>query len=89
MVAGGGGKISGRRFGGGGKNVARDYWGGARFECERFSEFDRPPAINNDHSLSMMWNMKRGMDKRLPLREPYLYVLSGTEALICFILHYN
>ena len=25
---------------------------GARFECERFSEFHRPPAVNNDHSLN-------------------------------------
>ncbi len=47
----GGGKISVHRFGGGGKNVARDYRGGARFECERFSEFHRRPAVNNDHSL--------------------------------------
>ncbi len=23
----------------------------SRFECERFSEFHRPPAVNNDHSL--------------------------------------
>ncbi len=35
----------------GGKNVVRDYRGGACFECERFSEFHRPPAVNNDHSL--------------------------------------
>ncbi len=39
----------------GGKNVVRDYWGGARFECERFSDFHRPPpAVNNDHSLMLM-----------------------------------
>ena len=38
MVAEGGGKISVHRFGGGQKRSAR-LLRGARFECERFSEF--------------------------------------------------
>ena len=43
----------------GGKNVVRDYQWGARFECERFSEFHRtPPAVNNDHSLKVVTDYK-------------------------------
>ena len=38
----------------GGQKRSADYPGGARFECERFSEFHRPPpAVNNDHSLNI------------------------------------
>ncbi len=46
------------RFGGGGQKCSS--WllrGGARFECERFSEFHRPPAINNDHSLNKQMDL--------------------------------
>ena len=55
-MAGGGGK------GGGHKILVQAVWqkrsvqlfrGNARYEYVRFSEFHRPPAINNDHSLSI------------------------------------
>ena len=50
-VGGGGQNFNAQLQRGGAKFECAILEGGANFERERFSEFHRPPAINNDHSL--------------------------------------
>ncbi len=51
-----GGKIWVHRSQGGGKIHKLQLWRGACFEYDRFSDFYRPLAINNDHSLISGWH---------------------------------
>ena len=50
----GGGQDFSARDPRGGDNVVRAFRGGARFECTRFSDLHRPPAVNNDTSLRLV-----------------------------------